>query len=351
MNLIININENLHSIKGSGEGEQKLQAAINEAMESIKDQIKINLQRQNSGLKPLPYNSIIKDEYGKDIVQIKETKSLEEIRKAYQKKQENLSYENREKNLLLAMNEIGNSNKTEYDFKDELSRQLNKNLFIDQTSLTPDMEKILDYFGDTKGLFNTINFKRDISMKCIKDLIDLPNPNTGKPPKSFEQLFTNILSINNIFKNNPYKEEYIELARNYINHNYKKLVPKEYSFFFENRNGLQELINKNIKIINENNIIKSMGFEVSEKNFKGVYQTFSQFEMFTNKPVELFKFLWNHVSEENKKNVNKWLTEQGFKDEDSMKTILKKWETEIPKTNKNSRKPSTKSDDFSGMGQ
>ena len=165
--------------------------------------------------------------YGKELVVIKETKSLEEIRMEYRKKQDSYSFKNKERNLLLAMNEIGNSEKNEYQFKEELNRQLNSSLFVMDAELSPAQEKILDYFGDFNGLFNSINFKEEISSKCIKDLIDLPSPKTGKPPKEFEELLSNIMSINKIFRNNPNRENYIETARTYINIRYQKIVPEE----------------------------------------------------------------------------------------------------------------------------
>ena len=81
MNLIINVNTELHSIKASTMGEAKTQSAIKEALEEIFEQSKVNQQRKIKGLKPLPYNATVKDEYGKDLVVIKEARSLEEIRK------------------------------------------------------------------------------------------------------------------------------------------------------------------------------------------------------------------------------------------------------------------------------
>ena len=110
---------------------------------------------------------------------IKETRSLLEIRNNYNKFQQKLPFEKREENLLAAMDEIGNSDKSDRMFKEELAAQLNKAIFVMDANLSPGLERILDYFGDTQGVFNTINFKEDIAFKCIKDLIDLPNPNTG----------------------------------------------------------------------------------------------------------------------------------------------------------------------------
>ena len=111
MNLLLNVNENLYSVKSSVDGEKKIQAAIDEAMYDIKLQVQKNIERKNKGLKPQPYKTSVLDEYGKEIVSIKETKSLLEIRNNYNKNLEKLSYEKREENLLSAMNEIGNSYK------------------------------------------------------------------------------------------------------------------------------------------------------------------------------------------------------------------------------------------------
>ena len=52
MNLIMNVNTELHSIKGSVEGELKAQSAVAEAMEEIKIQALKNKERLKKGLKP-----------------------------------------------------------------------------------------------------------------------------------------------------------------------------------------------------------------------------------------------------------------------------------------------------------
>lgn len=325
MNLILNVNTALHSIKGSVLGEAKTHSAIAAAMDEIKDQARINAERVKKGLQPIPYKSVIKDEYGKDLVVIKETKNLEEIRTEYKKKQESYSYECREKNLLLAMNEIGNSKKSEYEFKQELNRTLNSALFVTDAELSPGLEKILDYFGDMKGLLNSINFKEDISTKCIKDLIDMPNPDTGKPPKSFEQLMVNIASINKIFKENENRDNYIEVARTYINIRYKKLIPENFRFNFENRGGLKTLIEK---LEGQKTKKESLDFEVSEKNFKKLYQSFCSLEQFKDKPELLANYLIQHVSNKNKEKFGKWLNSIGCKDSDSTVKILSKWSRE-----------------------
>lgn len=329
MNLILNVNTALHSIKDSVLGEAKTHSAIAAAMDEIKNQARINAERIKKGLQPLPYKSVIKDEYGKDLVVIKETKNLEEIRTEYKKKQESYSYECREKNLLLAMNEIGNSKKTEYEFKQELNRTLNSALFVTDAELSPGLEKILDYFGDMKGLLNSINFKEDISAKCIKDLIDMPNPNTGKPPKSFEQLMVNIASINKIFKENENRDNYIEVARTYINIRYKKLIPENFRFNFESRGGLKTLIEK---LEGQKTKKETLDFEVSEKNFKKLYQSFCSLEQFKDKPELLANYLIQHVPNENKEKFGKWLNSIGCTDSDSTVKLLTKWNRETEKS-------------------
>lgn len=328
MNLIMNVNTELHSIKGSVEGELKAQAAVAEAMEEIKFQALKNQERLKKGLKPLPYNTVVKDEYGKELVVIKETKSLEEIRMEYRKKQDSYSFKNKERNLLLAMNEIGNSEKNEYQFKEELNRQLNSSLFVIDAELSPAQEKILDYFGDLGGMFNSINFKEEISSKCIKDLIDLPSPKTGKPPKEFEELLSNIMSINRIFRNNPNRENYIETARTYINIRYQKIVPEKYRFYFKERGGLFALIKDFEKQNEKKKKIDSLEFEVSDKNFKKIYQSFSSLEQFKDKPLVLANYLIQRVPEKNKENFSKWLKTIGCNDSASLLKTLAKWENE-----------------------
>lgn len=328
MNLLMNVNTELHSIKGSVEGELKAQSAVAEAMEEIKIQALKNKERLKKGLKPLPYNTVVKDEYGKELVVIKETKSLEEIRMEYRKKQDSYSFKNKERNLLLAMNEIGNSEKNEYQFKEELNRQLNSSLFVMDAELSPAQEKILDYFGDFNGLFNSINFKEEISSKCIKDLIDLPSPKTGKPPKEFEELLSNIMSINKIFRNNPNRENYIETARTYINIRYQKIVPEEYRFYFKERGGLFTLIKDIEKNNQKEKKLETLEFEISDKNFKKVYQSFCSLEQFKDKPLVLANYLIQRVPEKNKENFSKWLKAIGCNDSASLLKTLAKWENE-----------------------
>lgn len=348
MNLILNVNTELHSIKGSVEGELKAQSAVAEAMEEIKIQALKNQERIRKGLRPLPYNTVVQDEYGKDLVVIKETKSLEEIRREYRKKQDSYSFENKERNLLLAMNEIGNSDKNEYQFKEELNRQLNSSLFVTDANLSPAQEKILDYFGDLDGLFNSINFKEDISAKCIKDLIDLPSPKTGKPPKRFEELLSNIMSINKIFKNNPSKENYIETARTYINIRYHKIVPEKYKFYFKERGGLFSLIRDMEKEDSKKQKIDSLEFEISDKNFKKVFQSFCTLSQFKNKPMELANYLIQRVPQENKDAFSKWLKSVGCTDSASILKTLTKWENEA-EHQKNRKKD--KGQDIKGIGE
>ena len=346
MNLIMNVNTELHSIKGSVEGELKAQSAVAEAMEEIKIQALKNKEGLKKGLKPLPYNTVVKDEYGKELVVIKETKSLEEIRMEYRKKQDSYSFKNKERNLLLAMNEIGNSEKNEYQFKEELNRQLNSSLFVMDAELSPAQEKILDYFGDFNGLFNSINFKEEISSKCIKDLIDLPSPKTGKPPKEFEELLSNIMSINKIFRNNPNRENYIETARTYINIRYQKIVPEEYRFYFKERGGLFTLIKDIEKNNQKEKKLETLEFEISDKNFKKVYQSFCSLEQFKDKPLVLANYLIQRVPEKNKENFSKWLKAIGCNDSASLLKTLAKWENE-----KTSEKKVKNDKEINGRGE
>lgn len=344
MNLILSVNSNLYSVRNSQEGEFKTHAAIADAMEEFKIQSENNQERIKKGLKPMPYSVVIKDEYGKDFVTIKETKNLAEIRKEYHKKLETYSFENKEKNLLEAMNEIGNSDKSEFSFKEELKNTLNSSLFVNDVELTPGQEKILDYFGDPNGLFNTINFKEDISAKCIKDLIDMPNPKTGKPPKTFEQLVSNIISINSIFKENPNKDNYIEIARNYINLRYKSFIPEKYRYDFESRGGLTKLINTSELLKEQKNKLNNLDFEVSSKNFKSLFQSFSQLEQFKNKPGELAKYLFQRVSKENKEEFLEWMKASGCKDNVSTMKVLTKWSNEAENKKMNNSLSKNKND-------
>lgn len=348
MSLLLDVNQNLYSIRGSGKGEQKIKAAVRDAIEDVMEQMHRNTERKAKGFKPLPCQTEIKDEYGKTLVSIRETRSLEEIRKNYMKNQESISYETREKNLLSAMDEVGNSDKNEYAFKEELAKQLNSALFVVDTNLSPGLEKILDYFGDTKGLFSSINFKEDIAQKCIKDLIDLPNPKTGKPPKTFEQLFSNIVSVNEVFKDNPNRAKYIDLARSYININYKFLIPEKYRPIFAEKGGLDRLIDVRNKQRSQATNIKNAEFEVSEKNFKKMYQVFANFEQFRNKPLTLANYLMNRVPENKKADFRKWFVAQGCKDEVETIKVLTKWSNEAEKgidIKKNNDKAKSKSDD------
>lgn len=328
MNLIININTELHSVKASNMGDIKVHSAIKEAIDEIVYQSKVNNERTAKGLKPLPYNATVKDEYGKDLVVIKEARSLEEIRKEYQKKQDSYSLETREKNLLASMNEIGNSEKNEYAFKEELNKQLNSALFVNDTNLSPAQERILDYFGNMDGIYSTIDFKKEISAKCIKDLIDLPDPKTGKPPKSFEHLLSNIISISKIFNESPKKEDYLEIARNYINIRYSKIVPENYKNYFKNRGNLLPLVLQIEKEESKTKKINNLEFEVSEKNFKKLYQSFCDLPQFKNNPSALATYLLQRVPKENKESFTKWMVSIGCKDAESTYKIFAKWSNE-----------------------
>lgn len=329
MNLILNVNENLYSVKNSSMGEAKIHSAIAGAMEEIKRQAQVNQKRLQNGQSALPYSANIKDEYGKDLVTIKETKSLGEIRSAYKRRQESFSYDVQESNLLLAMKEIGNSDKNEHYFKENLNKQLNSFLFVNDAQLTPVQERILDYFGDIEGIFSTVSFKEDISIKCIKDLIDLPDPTTGKPPKAFSQLLTNIMNINNIFKNNPNRDSYIETARNYINRQYHSIIPAEFQQFFKNRGDLNLLIDKVDNQALKNKKLNELDFEVSEKNFKQLYQSFCTVEKFKDKPLELASYLTQRVNPAKKEEFVKWMDSIGCKDSASLVKTLVRWAGEV----------------------
>ena len=307
MNLLININENLYSIKSSSDGAKKLQSAINEAIYDIKIQIEKNIERQKKGLKPQPYNTSVMDEYGKEVVSIKETKNLLEIKNEYNKKQNKLPFEKREKNLLSAMNEVGNSNKTEKVFREELANQLNSSLFVTNTNLTPGLEQILNYFGDTRGVFNTINFKEDISVKCIKDLIDMPNPKTGKPPKSFEHLLSNIISVNKIFTHNENREKYIDIARSYINISYKNLIPEQYREYFRTPYNFENFLNTLTKT--EKNLKNDKLKDFNQNYQKKALDLLSK-EDESIKLIMYTKKLTNNLSKEDKLNIFNNLTDE-----------------------------------------
>lgn len=328
MNLIININTELHSVKASTMGEAKTHSAIKGVIDEIMHQSKVNTERAVKGLKPLPYNATVKDEYGKDLVVIKEARTLEQIREEYQKKLDSYSFENKERNLLASMNEIGNSEKNEFQFKKELNKQLNSALFIHDVELSPSQERILDYFGNMDGVYSTIDFKKEISAKCIKDLIDLPDPKTGKPPKTFEHLLSNIMSISKIFNESPKKEDYLEIVRNYINLRYNKIVPENYKEYFKNRGNLLPLILKIEKEESKTKKINKLEFEVSEKNFKKLYQSFCDLPQFNNNSIGLVNYLLQRVPNENKESFTKWMISIGFKDKESTYKILTKWSNE-----------------------
>ncbi len=337
MNLILNVNRELHSVKGSSDGEAKVHAAIAEAMAQIQEQARTNAERAKKGLSLLPYKSVIKDEYGKELVTIKETKNLQEIRNEYKKKQQETSYENQEQALLQAMDEVGNSTKKEVEFKEDLKKTLNSALFVTDANLSPGQVQILDFFGDENGLFNSINFKEAISSKCIKELIDLPNPKTGKPPKNFEQLMQNLVSINRIFKENENRDNYIEVARNYVNIRYNRIIPEQFKADFKERGGLKKILSKFEIEEEKKNKINSLDFEVSEKNFKKLFQSFINLNQFKNKPQLLANYLMKRVPPENQKNFTKWMNSIGCKDPVSTLKVFYKWEAELTENKDNSK--------------
>lgn len=342
MNLIINVNEELYSIRQDANPDKKLKAAVDEAMYHIGLQLKDNKEREKKGLSPLPLTATIKDEYNKEVVSIKEAKTLQEIRVNYNKKLEKLPYEQREENLLSAMGEIANSSKSKNEFCQELRDQMNKAFFVNDMKLTPGLERILDYFGNINGIFNTINFKEDITVKSIKELIDLPNPETGKPPKSFGQLLSNIISMNEILADNDRKKNYIDVARGYINVTYKRVIPEEYREAFASKENFENFLNKlsdvnkrNKQIGNPTTIERNSGEnhlatrdpEVTEKNFKEKFKMYSVMPQFENKPLDLFKHLYYQVPEKEREKLNRWLGEQGVNggDQNSIIKITSKW--------------------------
>lgn len=343
MNLIINVNEELYSIRQDANPDKKLKAAVDEAMYHIGLQLKDNKEREKKGLSPLPLTATIKDEYNKEVVSIKEAKTLQEIRVNYNKKLEKLPYEQREENLLSAMGEIANSSKSKNEFCQELRDQMNKAFFINDMKLTPGLERILDYFGNINGIFNTINFKEDITVKSIKELIDLPNPETGKPPKSFGQLLSNIISMNEILADNDRKKNYIDVARGYINVTYKRVIPEEYREAFASKENFENFLNKLSEVNKRNkqigknpttternsgeNHLATRDPEVTEKNFKEKFKMYSVMPQFENKPLDLFKHLYYQVPEKEREKLNRWLGEQGVNggDQNSIIKITSKW--------------------------
>lgn len=330
MNLILDVNDNLFSLQRSSDADQKVQSAIKAAIDDIKQQAAVNNDRKKKGLSPVPYRAVVKDEYGKDIVTIRQAENLLDIRNAYRKKVDSLSYENKEKTLLTAMNEVGNSDRSEQEFKKDLFDRLNSCLFVSDAQLSPGLEKILDYFGDTNSLFNTINFKTDISTKCIQELIDMPDPHTGKPPKSFQDFLRNIVTIDRIFRNNPSHDDYLEKARIYIKMHYLKIIPDDSRTYFENRGGLTSLIQEWYKIENQNRKLETAEFEVTENNFKQYFISFSKLGNFSKNPFELRKYLMEHVKPENRERVDAWLEVQGCHDDISTAAVFARWTEQKP---------------------
>lgn len=270
--LTLDINKNNYSIRGSADGAKKLKAAITEMNETLFELYEKNEEREKMGLRPLPLSFSIKDEFGADLIKVGEVSSLDEIRSEKLKWQKNIPCSIKENETLQALDEIGNSNKTQYEFNEELRAKLSRNIFVKDANLTPGETAILDYFGNSKGLFNSINFKDDISRSLIKQLIDHESPETNEPPKSFPHLFDNILNVNRVFKNNPNRREYIEQARTYINISYKNLIPGRYMNIFSERYGLEKLIQaaeirKELKQpeINQKEFLSKISYAMSEE--------------------------------------------------------------------------------------
>ena len=77
--------------------------------------------------------------------------------------------------------------------------------------------------------------------------------------------------------------------------------------------------------------IDSLEFEVSDKNFKKIYQSFISLEQFKDKPLVLANYLIQRVPEKNKENFAKWLKIIGCNDSASLVKTLSKWEIEASK--------------------
>ena len=352
MNLIIDVNEELYSIRSDKNPAKKLKAAVKEAMYEIGLQLNENKKREEKGLPPLPLFASIKDDYNKEVVSIKEAKSLQEIRQNYNKNLEKLPFEQREKKLLDSMGEIANSPKSRDEFCQELREKMNQAFFVTDMKLSPGLERILDYFGNLNGIFNTINFKDDITFKSIKDLIDLPNPETGKPPKTFAQLMSNIVSMNEVLSENVQRKTYIDAARTYINVTYKRVIPEEYRNIFASKDEFEKFldklseVNKKNKQVERETIGAGKSFRenshvdknlvVTEKNFKELFKLYIVMPQYDGKDLNLFHDLYKQVPEENKMQVNRWLSEQGIKgsNTEDITKLTSKWTLEKLKEQK-----------------
>lgn len=337
MNLILDVNDSLFSLQKSPDADLMVQSAIRGAFDDIKHQVDVNNDRKKKGLPVVPYKAVVKDDYGRDIVTIRQAESLHDIRNAYKKKVDALSYESKEKTLLDAMKEVGNSEKSEKDFKKELFDRLNSCLFVSDAKLSPGLEKILDYFGDSNRLFSTVNFKTDISIECIHELIDMPDPLTGKPPKSFLDLVRNLMCIDNIFEKNPGRNDFLEKARIYINMHYSQIIPKEYSTYFSQRGSIPSLID-DIRRNLENRQkqtreLEALSFEVNETNFKSCFVTlYKKVDRFRENPFELKNYLMEHVKPVDRQRVSAWLEVQGCHDDLSAAQVFKDWAEEKHKS-------------------
>ena len=274
MNLIFTLNENLPSIRNSAEGEQKRLAAVKDAVERVNEIIEANKARAAEGRKPVPVEVEIKDEYGKTVVAMREAQSIEEKRAEFLKWRG--SSEMSEDRLLAAIDEVGNSGKNSAELKKELEDALSKSLFIAKADLTPGLAQFLRYCGDPM-VSNEVaallergpegnGLKREITESCIKQIIDLPNPKTGKPPKTFAELMANLKNISEILSKNPLREKCMETARLYVKSRYLFIVPESAKKFFTERGGLDEaLASKEVQRQGEK-------FSVTEKNFSEVYK-------------------------------------------------------------------------------
>ena len=108
-------------------------------------------------------------------------------------------------------------------------------------------------------------------------------------------------------------------------------MPEKYKFYFKERGGLFTLIKDFEKQNEKKKKIDSLEFEVSDKNFKKIYQSFISLEQFKDKPLVLANYLIQRVPEKNKENFAKWLKIIGCNDSASLVKTLSKWEIEASK--------------------
>lgn len=314
MNLIFTLNDNLPSIKNSSEGKQKREAAVKDAVERVSEIIEANKARVAAGKKPIPVEVEVKDEYGKTVVSMREAQSLEEKREEFLKWKG--SAEMSEERLLAAIDEVGNGGKDSAELKKELERELSKSLFIAKADLSPGLAQFLRYCWDPmvsnevaalleKGPEGN-GLKREITESCIKQIIDLPNPKTGKPPKTFAELMANLKNISDILAKNPMREKCMETARLYVKNRYLFIVPESARKFFSERGGLEECLKSS------NPAAQSEKFSVTVKNFREVYKfLYDQAQgAFDAKAGEALKLCMKFVAPEDRKAVQAFVAER-----------------------------------------